>query len=189
MSRAYRIRVREALSREQHASDKITSRLEMLDILPAEEMAQLLEAELAQAGFEKNNGQMERSREGVRIAVDPATGAVIVEAEQERKVDLEVSREGFSYDDVGPSNTTIQESLRRGAREELEKRAEQSQVELQAQATAKLEEALCEVSEELDRAVNRVTAEALKRKAATLGQIRDIHEDEQTGNLTITVEV
>ncbi len=38
-------------------------------------------------------------------------------------------------------------------------------------------------------AVNRVTAEALKEKAAKLGQIKQISEDAQTGSLTIVLEV
>jgi hypothetical protein len=37
--------------------------------------------------------------------------------------------------------------------------------------------------------VNRVTAEALKRKAASLGQIKEMTEDPQAGSLTIVVEV
>ena len=38
-------------------------------------------------------------------------------------------------------------------------------------------------------AVNRITAEALKKKAASLGQIKEMTEDPQSGSLTITVEV
>jgi hypothetical protein len=41
----------------------------------------------------------------------------------------------------------------------------------------------------LNQAVNRVTAEALKRKAAQIGAIKEITEDAQTGSLTIKVEV
>ena len=37
--------------------------------------------------------------------------------------------------------------------------------------------------------MNRVTAEALKIKAAPMGQIKEITEDEEAGSLTIVVEV
>ena len=45
------------------------------------------------------------------------------------------------------------------------------------------------LQKELDQAVNRVTAEALKRKAAQMGQIKEMTEDPQAGSLTIVVEV
>jgi hypothetical protein len=41
----------------------------------------------------------------------------------------------------------------------------------------------------LDQVVNRVTAEALKRKAAQMGRIKEMTEDPQAGSLTIVVEV
>ena len=55
--------------------------------------------------------------------------------------------------------------------------------------TDQLEAQLGDLRQELDQAVNRVTAEALKRKAAQLGQIKEITEDPQAGSLTIVVEV
>ena len=58
-----------------------------------------------------------------------------------------------------------------------------------AQVTDRLERKLGDVREELDQVVNRVTATALKHKAAQLGQIKEITEDAQSGSLTIVVEV
>ena len=42
---------------------------------------------------------------------------------------------------------------------------------------------------ELDQAVNRVTADALKEKAAQIGQIKSLSEDAATGSMTIVLEV
>jgi hypothetical protein len=72
---------------------------------------------------------------------------------------------------------------------DLERRAGQQQARLQNDATEKLEKAMDEVRHELGQAVNRITAEALKKKAASLGQIKEMTEDPQSGSLTITVEV
>ncbi len=55
--------------------------------------------------------------------------------------------------------------------------------------TDKLEARLGDVRKEMDEVVNRVTAEALKRKAASMGQIKEMTEDPQAGSLTIVVEV
>jgi len=48
---------------------------------------------------------------------------------------------------------------------------------MQTAVTDQLEAQLGGLRAELDQAVNRVTAEALKRKAAQLGQIKQITED------------
>jgi hypothetical protein len=55
--------------------------------------------------------------------------------------------------------------------------------------TDRLEGQLRDLRQELDQVVNRVTAESLKRKAAQLGQIKEMTEDPQAGSLTIVVEV
>ena len=55
--------------------------------------------------------------------------------------------------------------------------------------TDRLEKQLGDLRQELDQAVNRVTAESLKEKARRMGQIKEMTEDPQTGSLTIVVEV
>ncbi len=55
--------------------------------------------------------------------------------------------------------------------------------------TDRLEGRLADLKTELDQAVNRVTAEALKRKAASMGRIKEIADDPESGSLTIVVEV
>ena len=56
MSRAYRLRVRETLRRVIRASDHVSSQLELLEILPAEQMAELLAKELVGQGYTANFG-------------------------------------------------------------------------------------------------------------------------------------
>ena len=51
MSRAYRVRVRESTHQVIRAEDHVSTTLEMLEILPCEEMAELLRAELIGRGF------------------------------------------------------------------------------------------------------------------------------------------
>ena len=46
-----------------------------------------------------------------------------------------------------------------------------------------------DVRKDLNDAVNSITREALKRKAAQLGQIKEMTEDPEAGSLTIKVEV
>ena len=53
----------------------------------------------------------------------------------------------------------------------------------------KLEKKLGDLRKELDSVTTRVTAEALKEKARTLGEIEELHEDSETGELTIKVRL
>jgi hypothetical protein len=152
-------------------------------------MADLLAQELERRGYRREGEDLVREQDGVKITVDPQTGTVTVSAESSEEVDLKQEKEGRAYDDVGPSAKSVREQLRQQAKADLEKQAESKTGELQTEVTDKLERQLGEVRRELDQAVNRVTAEALKRKAAQMGQIKEMTEDEQTGSLTIVVEV
>ena len=52
MSRAYRITVKESETRELRGSDEICTQLELLEILPPEQMADLLKGELKKRAME-----------------------------------------------------------------------------------------------------------------------------------------
>jgi F0F1-type ATP synthase membrane subunit b/b' len=104
-------------------------------------------------------------------------------------VDLEREKEGRAYDDAGASAEATRKALREDARKDLERQAAQETAKLQSQVTDRLERELAGLRQELDQAVNRVTAEALKVKAAQMGQIKELTEDPQSGSLTIVVEV
>jgi hypothetical protein len=191
MSRAYRIRVKESLKRDLKAEDRIKTQIELLEILPCEQMGELLAAELEQRGFERQeDGTLVRKGEnGVTVTVEPCSGEVTIAAEAADTVELEGSREGFGYDDVGPGSKQIKERLSKELQADLEKRAQQHAEKVQGAATAKLEKELADMQPEITEVVNRVTSEALKQKAAQMGQIKEITEDAENGSLTIKVEV
>ena len=83
MSRAYRIRVSEKLSRVVHVEDGVQTKLELLAILPRDELGEILASELEKEGFSRDGQHMERTdEEGVRVRVDLETGAVTVDASE-----------------------------------------------------------------------------------------------------------
>lgn len=185
MSRAYRIRVKENLKRVVRVHDKVSTQLEILEVLPPEQMADLLRQELRNRGFQEEGDKLVRRDKGVTITVDPKTGEVEVQSELSKKVAVEGEREARTYSD----NPKLKKQLKDQLRDDLEKQVQERETELQKQATDRLETELGELRHELDQAVNRVTAEALKQKASQLGQIKEMTEDPQTGSLTIVVEV
>lgn len=191
MSRAYRVRVRESLRTVIRAEDHVGTTLELLEILPRDEMADLLRTELLGRGFEPAGGDSLARLDGdLTVTVRPATGEVTVRAETAEEVELAGEQVGVADTDWGRSGRKrTEERLRESLRRDLEAQAEQRSARARSQATEQLEGALLGLRGEFDGIVNRVTAEALKRKAARLGQIKQITEDEQAGSLTIVLEV
>ena len=53
MSRSYRISVRECVSKVIRAEDRVSTNLEILEVLPPEQMAGLLSDELERRGFRR----------------------------------------------------------------------------------------------------------------------------------------
>jgi hypothetical protein len=189
MSRAYRISVRETLNRVIRAEDHVSTQLELLEILPCEVMAELLRAELEKRGFRSEGEELVREQDGVVVTIDPRTGTVTVHAEAEEEVSLEGERIGYAADQGGRHAKQVREDTRKELHKELEGKAGHKREKLQSQVTDRLEAQLGDIRQELNQAVNRVTAEALKQKAAQLGQIKEMTEDPQSGSMTIVLEV
>jgi len=189
MSQAFRIRISESIHKVIRASDHVRSQLEVLSVLPEEQMAELLAAELEKQGYVRDGDIAVKEEDGVKITVNLPNGEVKVEAESQEEVDLETTREGHAYDDAGPGAAEVEKKLREQAKAGLEKTAELKTDALQKQVTDQLEQALGDVRQQLDRAVNKATAEALKIKAKQMGNIKTISEDADSGSLTIVVEV
>ena len=189
MSRAYRIKVREAQNRVVKAKDHVSTQLEVLSILPPEQMADLLAAALEERGFERCGDQLSREEDVVVVVVDVTTGTVSVHTEGERAVTVEGDLDGYATDQAGEGAKRTREALEKELHKKLDQQASGHEAKLQTEVTDRLEGKLSDLRKELDQVVNRVTAEALKRKAAQLGQIKELTEDPQTGNMTIVLEV
>jgi hypothetical protein len=177
------------LNRTIKAEDSVCADLELLEILPPEQMAALLKEELKGRGFREKDGQMTRADGNLTTTIDPAEGTVTVESKSEKDVKLEGEREGLGYEDFGPGEKSVRKQLSRQLQDDLFREAERQQDKLQEAATKRLEGHLADLKKELNGAINRVTAEALKQKAAQIGQIKEVIEDLQSGSLTIKVEV
>ncbi|HXD87985.1 MAG TPA: hypothetical protein VN641_15975 [Urbifossiella sp.] len=190
MSRAYRISMKESDTRCLKAGDEIGTQLEILDILPPEDMATLLREELEKRGFaEQDDGTMARSDGAVTVTVDPCSGEVTVKAQAEETVSQEARREASGFNDVGPNEGSLRERVKEQLKQDLNKKFEQEQSRLQNEATEKLEKHLQKIQPEISEIVNKVTRDALKEKAQQLGTVKEIAEDPETGSLTIKLEV
>lgn len=190
MSRAYRITVKEAETRHLKAGDEICTQLEILEILPGEDMATLLKNELKNRGFEEQeDGTMVRKDGEVTVTVDPCSGEVTVKAETGEEVKQEARRDATGFNDVGPNETNLRDRVKEQLKQDLDKKFDQEQSRLQTKATEQLEKHLQDLQPEISQVVNKVTRDALKQKAQQMGTVKEISEDAETGSLTIKVEV
>jgi hypothetical protein len=189
MSRSYRISVRECVNRVIKAEDRVSTQLEILEILPPEQMSGLLGDALEKQGYRREGEVLVKEEDGVVISIDSRTGEVSVSAQASESTKVEVERQGRAYDDIGPHASQVRENLRQEAVKDAERKVNEKTQQLQGKVTDRLEGKLGDLRQELDKVVNRVTGEALKRKAAQMGQIKEISEDQESGSMTIVVEV
>ena len=189
MSRSYRVSVRESQNRTIRAEDHVSTQLEILEVLPPEQMAGLLADELEKRGFQRDGTRVSRTQNGVTVTVETTTATVTVATEASEETTVQAERTDRAYDDAGPHAKSVRENLKQQVQKDIERKVEKETASLQTKVTDRLEGELSDVRQELDQAINRVTAEALKRKAAQMGQIKEMTEDPQAGSLTIVVEV
>src|SRR6059058_2631729 len=120
MSRAYRITVKESESRHLKAGDEIGTQLEILEILPPEDMATLLREELKRRGFEEQD-------DGTMVRKD---GDVTVKAETEETVNQEARRDATGFNDVGPNENSLRDRVKEQLKQDLDKKFDQEQSRL-----------------------------------------------------------
>lgn len=190
MSRAYRVSVSESMRTLIRGSDHVCTDIELLEVLPKEQMSALLESDLLNLGFRKDGELLVRTQDRSTVTVDPKTGRVTVTTELCEDVELTNKVTGWGDEDHGnAARAQLEEKLREQAQSNLEREALSKQESLGQKATQHLEGVLRDLQKELDGVVNRVTGQALKQKAAQLGEIKSITEDADTGSLTIVLEV
>lgn len=190
MSRAYKISVSESLRQIVKGKDDVSTRLELLELLPCDQMAAIMTSDLLEQGFQREGEVLVRRQDGVTISIHPESGEVKVSSELSEEVDLQKEEVGYGDADSGRSGRRkAEEQLRKQAREDLQQQADTAADKLTQKATQQLEDVLRDLQGELDGVVNRVTAQALKKKAAQIGEIKSLTEDPESGSMTIVLEV
>lgn len=197
MSRAYNIPIRACDSRTVVGEDEVSSALDLIPILPPEQMGQILLDELQKRGYQLDpcGTSVSKDTEGVTIQVG-LDGVVSAKVSVSNKIETEAVvnvRTDTDYDN-NPNHPGYKRRL-----EEIEKAKEQvaaaldkkfkdAQDGVRATATAKLEGALRGLKAELDEVVGETLAVALEKKAATLGEIVEKSKTPD-GGLVIRVSV
>jgi hypothetical protein len=187
MSRVYRVRVSETVERVIHVEDGVCTSLELLPILARERMQELLAHQLRERGFKVEGDTATRKEDdGVLIEVDLGSGQVKVQVEQSADIKRDAERTVLVEEESAERRRV---RLQKELRESLEDEVEQEQEKLRQAATETLEAKLRELKGEFDRVLNRTTAEALKQRAGEIGEIEELSENQESGELTIKVKL
>ena len=192
MSRAYRIRISETLDKLIHLEDGLAERLEILDILPQEQMGACLADALEAQGFlrtEDTPDVLEHSTEdGVTIRVDIRTGQLEARVKGETHVQLKKEHTTTVVDPTKNELQKAEEKLSEAVKARLEEEAQQQAEAERQKLTARLEKEIARIRPKVEAALNQATASALKTRAAQLGEIESIQED-AGGQLLIKVRI
>ena len=186
MSRAIQIRVSESVVRTVHVEDGVQSQLEVLPILAPERMGDLLAKQLEDLGFVRDGDTATRSDpDGVVVEVDLKTATVTARIAATREVKESIDRRAsVAVERQAASETVLRDDVMR----ELDERVAARTEALRKEATANLERKLGDLRKELDGAIGRATVAALTERAASLGNIQSVVEDD-AGNVTIKVKL
>ena len=139
MSRAYRVSVRETRNRTIRAEDHVSTQLEILEVLPPEQMAGLLADELERCGFQREGTCLTRHHNDVTIHVETTTGTVTVAAEAFEQATIDAERSDRAYDEAGPHNKVVRENLKKQLEKDIERKVGEKTAGLQTKVTDRLE--------------------------------------------------
>jgi hypothetical protein len=171
--------------RTVHVEDGVRAPLEVLPVLPAERMAELLARELEAIGFVRDGNLATRVDDGIEITVDLAAGNITVRLAADTSIAAESNRSVRTYDEARDS---AEERLRGEALGEIEAKLAAKTEEIRREISARLEGKLADLRAELDAAVGRATVAALTERATQLGQVEEVVADD-AGNVTIRVKL
>ncbi len=176
MSRGYRIRwaqpVWHSASTTVESGDAISMDVGMLEILPEGEMLALLRERLAEEGWTPGeDGSMGTKVEGVEVKLAADGRTVTASATAKKGVSVRTTAKG----ELG---------------ERLERASEGAKRQLSREVAAQIVGAEAEIRERVQGALQRVYVEALRRKAASMGEIESVLEGVgEDGELELTIKV
>jgi hypothetical protein len=155
-----------------NAGDKVEIDVELLGIIAEGAMTSLLQQELERDGWKRqSDGTMVLEKGGVRASLDKDCKKITVTLDKQR----EVMARGISDQE---------------AKKALEGVASQTKEALKRELVKELSKVEGDIREGVDKAIQRVYVEALKKKAASIGTIEGMQESRrEDGEYEITIRV
>ena len=198
MSYPYRVVVTKAVEESVDANDRVVTKVTLTPILPKAAMKEVLVGVLEKKGWKKRpDGKLEKkSEDGSEQVFDPDELTITTEVSEKETIrkekTVEVMGDAWRKDDIEAEK----DRLRAKASADLEKRLQVSEDE-RSQKKQELEKKIADKiakgeetrKKELNESLLEVYAEALKKKAASLGSVTSVKEERKNNEYELTIKV
>jgi len=196
MSQMYRLEIKESVRATRRLRDRVVCDLALTPLLDPQEMLDLLRQELVADGFVDEGGRCSRveadAGEGageVRVAVDLEARSVEITLERDVTITTEVTLQERGDADREPNRDRARERLRAASQDLIEREVNEALRAPQEALTAELEGRLDAHRRALNGPLQRVYAEALKRKARQMGDVVEQRESTQGGVYELLIKI
>jgi hypothetical protein len=189
MSQVYQVQLESSVTHTVSASDEMTHKVELTQILGQEEMREILEKTLQEQGWEKQDDgtYAKTGPSGEELVWDLEENTVTAKIEDERDVTADISVRGRGGSRQGARQNAERQVEQQRARAERE--AVKAEAEIEKRITEQLEQSEEKRMRELNGVVKRVYSEALKRKAETLGTVVSVDEHETADDYELVIKI
>ena len=185
MSFPYRVTVTRTVQETVSEKDQSKNKVDLTPILESGRMRDLLVEALKKRGFkEQADGTLVRTQDGVTETFDPKTMEVTAtsEASGDIKKEKTVEARGDTWrrEEADRSRKHVEAEVGKRLEKELavtEAERQEKQRELAAEAQRRLSDSEKRRMQDLNDATLDVYSEALKEKARTLGEVKEVHEN------------
>ena len=187
MSLSYRVSLK--VCEVVAADDKTIHQLDLRDVLPEEEMKDLLRARLIEQGFEQSeddeNKLVREGKTGETVSVDMETLELTAELEMEQEVSGTVDTWGDSH-----TRAAAKRQAEARAQQQADAMLERGQQKAQSEVSSRLAAGESDRLEEMNQVLQDVYSEALKRKARRLGDVIEEYEGtNEAGEYELVIKI
>ena len=185
MSFPYRVTVTRTVQESVSEKDQSKNKVDLTPILESGRMRDLLVEALERRGFVKQeDGTLVRTKDGVKETFDPKTMEVTATSEVsgdiKKEKTVEARGDSWRREEAERSRQHVEAEVGKRLERELavtDAERQEKQRELAAEAAKRLQESEKRRMQDLNEATLDVYAEALKEKARTLGEVKEVHEN------------
>ncbi len=188
MSATYTLVLQNEIVRTIHVEDEIQHRIELSPLLPPEEMRLLLRQQLAAAGWQEDaQGRLARQDDQGDALWDVEAGVLAVRIAVDQELIEEIATKVTARSRAGAQAMAQHMIKQRSA--QLEEEADAAMAETQAEIKARLLAGDSARTAEIQKVLQQTYAEALKIKAAQLGTVSSIEENDSPDAYTLTIRI
>lgn len=186
MSQTYRIRVKNSLRENISLKRKFRKKISLLKILPMEDMGELMRQELVAVGWQEDQSEIEHVNGDWSLRFDPITQMLSISYETQELFEADFDGEVDVYSE-NDSKRMAQNQATSIAKGRLESEKNQRLEEMNNEFLKRKEEFLIELEGDLNLKIDQVLNKALRKKAASLGEVQSI--EDTNGELVIRIKV